>query len=606
MFFIKVIHLLKNISYKFNLHKEIIAILCISFFAFQNCVMNTPNTVKKINTPNAVKKIGLLSSGNSPVITKSLSLEAMQSLRGTPSIGINYTTWFGGSSVVSSGSDGFCNSVGWNNSPLQLAGTKSLLFSKNPIGYCYNSFDPQTAQTHAPWLSYLNVDYVIFDATNESKGVSPAADPSYQAGLIAMRQFIGYAPHPIRSLFMFSVTSWAQFECPTTNNCTSSLPPNDEVFTLNSFVVAHFQDLYTQYEQTPSAFVTLGDKPVVLIYVASGSGVMDRTTGRPYFKGSGSYIPSVEQLNPILSKSNGSKIAFQDAFSVRYTIVDKNKDFSKISNLIWMWNCPGCSFSESSSAWLLNEKLGFRDLGAFLEQLKNGLGKLSIILSPWNSFSSSGDEKGPYSTTLEPNTTLYKVDSTPGNRDPYFFYNNVASLIHSTLARTDASPPTLLPRFPDSPPTDTNFRALVSGKLYSLKNAGSQKCLDITGGSSTNGTRIQQYDCIHGDPNQTWKLVSRSDGVWSFVSQISQKCLDFSAQQIFSDGNVVQQWNCSGAINQSFSLIERGANLYQIKAITPNECLDVPAQSIDSNGALLHTWACGPQTNQDFYFVPAQ
>jgi len=552
--------------------------------------------------------ISLMAFGAAAASAQPLSLEIARAVRGTPAVGIHYNTWFYGESQK--GADGYCTSHPWSTNPLWLPGTKSLLFAENPNGYCYDNFQSGSAAVHAPWLSHLNVDYVIYDVTNESKSNDPVHDKSYQGAIASMPVFAAYAPHPIRSVFMFSATSWAQFECSVTNNCASSVGPQDEVFTLNEYMTSHFADLYQRYQTDSSAFMTLEGKPLLLVYVNRGRNVKDRTTGRPYFTGPGGYIPSVDQFNPEIQKYPNGTIRLQDAFTVRYAIAGEGTDFRGISNKIWMWDCQQCQFSEASFAGLFNSALKFRDLGQLKDGFVQGLSKLTVVMSPWNSFSGSGDEKGPYSVTLEPNTTLYKVDSTPGNYNPYFFYDNVAAIIHDVTGRTDAPAPQKLYRPADVSMLDTNWAPIDPNRYYALKNAITQKCVDVTGGSQSNGTPLQQWDCIPGNPNQKWQIRLQPSGAFSLISQASGKCLDFAAPNWFSNGNTVQQWECSGAPNQSFSfnLLPDFPVLYHIKSMTPNQCLDVPSGNA-ANGQLLQSWECSnlkenPVHNQSFYLSP--
>ena len=410
-------------------------------------------------------------SGGAP-----LALDSEAASRGAPVIGIHYNTWFGptpNQDLRPAGSDGYCFDSPWNNPPLQLPGTKSLLFSQNAAGYCYRANDPNTANVHSTWLGYLGVDYVIIDTTNESKGMAPASDPSYVNGLVALNEF-ARAARPIRSIFMFSLTSWAQFECPVTNNCSTSLAPNDEVFTMNSNVLLHLEDLYQQFEKSGSGFVTIEGKPVVLIYLNGGSNVKDRTTNNAYFNGPEHLIPSASQMAFKIHRTSGQEISLSDAYSLRYALVAKNKDFRNLSSSIWMWDCPGCQFSEAGYATIVNPDSQVRDLGFYKSSVFQSASKKTLILSPWNSFSGSGDERGAASVTLEPNTTLYKVDTI--RDDPYFIYKQVQSILQSSVARNIGARPSGLPQDASAvhqAPERSSHRQpiqtpdnVVSGRLY--------------------------------------------------------------------------------------------------------------------------------------------
>ncbi|KAF9256976.1 hypothetical protein L218DRAFT_991216 [Marasmius fiardii PR-910] len=77
-----------------------------------------------------------------------------------------------------------------------------------------------------------------------------------------------------------------------------------------------------------------------------------------------------------------------------------------------------------------------------------------------------------------------------------------------------------------------------------IKTFDGAKCLDVTDGDSTNGNRVQLWDCVEGNTNQNFTRVEApshpSDGF--FVWNGQNKCLDIR------DGNyvsgVLQIWDC--------------------------------------------------------------
>ncbi|KAJ7772458.1 hypothetical protein B0H16DRAFT_169963 [Mycena metata] len=73
------------------------------------------------------------------------------------------------------------------------------------------------------------------------------------------------------------------------------------------------------------------------------------------------------------------------------------------------------------------------------------------------------------------------------------------------------------------------------------------KCLDVTGGSSADGTKIQIWTCSSGSTNQQWSL-SGSTIQWSGHSS----CLDLTGGSL-TNNNVMQIWSCTGGANQKFT-----------------------------------------------------
>ncbi|GIJ19769.1 RICIN domain-containing protein [Micromonospora lutea] len=82
-----------------------------------------------------------------------------------------------------------------------------------------------------------------------------------------------------------------------------------------------------------------------------------------------------------------------------------------------------------------------------------------------------------------------------------------------------------------------------------LTNAAHNQCLDVEGGSSDDGARLQQFGC-HGEGNQQWRLQPAGDGV-VVVAVHSGKCAQArdggtaagtDIVQAPCDGNPAQLW----------------------------------------------------------------
>ncbi|KAJ7097389.1 hypothetical protein C8R44DRAFT_683566 [Mycena epipterygia] len=73
------------------------------------------------------------------------------------------------------------------------------------------------------------------------------------------------------------------------------------------------------------------------------------------------------------------------------------------------------------------------------------------------------------------------------------------------------------------------------------------KCLDVTGGATASGTKMQIWTCSGGSVNQQWSL-SGSTIQWSGHSS----CLDLTGGSV-ANGNVMQIWTCNGGTNQKWT-----------------------------------------------------
>lgn len=77
------------------------------------------------------------------------------------------------------------------------------------------------------------------------------------------------------------------------------------------------------------------------------------------------------------------------------------------------------------------------------------------------------------------------------------------------------------------------------------------KCLDVTGGSTTNGTKMQIYTCGAGNKNQQFSVTTDKRIAWTN----QHECLDLSGGSVTS-GNQVQMWKCTdGNANQVWNLV---------------------------------------------------
>jgi alpha-galactosidase len=124
---------------------------------------------------------------------------------------------------------------------------------------------------------------------------------------------------------------------------------------------------------------------------------------------------------------------------------------------------------------------------------------------------------------------------------------------------------------------------------YSLKGKGSGRCLDVTGGSRTNGTLAEIWDC-HGAANQ--RFTSTSAGELRVYG--GAKCLDVVGGDT-ANGTAVNIWDCNGQSNQQFRLNTDGT----VTAVGSGKCLDVSGGAT-TNGAKVQIWDCGGAANQQW------
>jgi hypothetical protein len=329
-----------------------------------------------------------------------------------PIIGMQYWNWFAHDQPG-------CAGAGWRDNPFQMSNVRSLVFSADPNGYCYSSVDPHTAFIHAAFLDLLNVSFVIHDEANLSKSVMPSGNPIFQGELKAMEGFRHYTPRRIRSAFMLSITCWAE-------QCHGQPGNKTEIFTFNDYVKAHITEIAATYLKNADDFQLVNGKPLLLFYISQGSNVK-LLNGDPAFHGAGNIYPTETDFDYEFNL-NGSTYRLRDFFSIRYAVVaDSVFDYSKFSHELWPFTCNygESTFTEVGYASLLAPRRSpNRDLNMFNQLVDRSRDKQFLVIRGWNEFSSTDEVKGK-AYTIEPNTQLHKVDTTPGNMDPWYFFNNI-------------------------------------------------------------------------------------------------------------------------------------------------------------------------------------
>jgi hypothetical protein len=86
--------------------------------------------------------------------------------------------------------------------------------------------------------------------------------------------------------------------------------------------------------------------------------------------------------------------------------------------------------------------------------------------------------------------------------------------------------------------------------IYSLTNQGSQKCMDVPGGSKDSQVKIQQFKC-HGGPDQQWRFTPAEDGFFVIYNVYSGLCLDIPGSST-DWGTLVQQFGFNNGTNQKW------------------------------------------------------
>ncbi|HLU70887.1 MAG TPA: ThuA domain-containing protein [Nonomuraea sp.] len=124
------------------------------------------------------------------------------------------------------------------------------------------------------------------------------------------------------------------------------------------------------------------------------------------------------------------------------------------------------------------------------------------------------------------------------------------------------------------------------GGTGALRGVASNRCLDVSGASQSNGAQVHIWDC-NGQPNQQWTATGAGE-----LRVYGNKCLDVNGAGT-ADGTAVIIWNCNGQNNQKWTLNADGS----VTAVGANKCLDVSGYGT-ANGTRVQIWSCTGATNQ--------
>ncbi|GES04902.1 beta-xylanase [Acrocarpospora corrugata] len=158
---------------------------------------------------------------------------------------------------------------------------------------------------------------------------------------------------------------------------------------------------------------------------------------------------------------------------------------------------------------------------------------------------------------------------------------NKKGAYNSVLNALNAASPNPSPT-PTVTPTATPTVTPTGGSGGQLRGVGSGRCVDVPNAGTTDGTRVQLWDC-HSGANQQWTTTSAQE-----LRVYGNKCLDAAGT---GNGAAVQIYSCWGGNNQKWRLNSDGT----IVGVQSGLCLDAAGSA---NGAQLQLYSCWGGNNQ--------
>ncbi|MFC4591715.1 ricin-type beta-trefoil lectin domain protein [Sphaerisporangium corydalis] len=175
-------------------------------------------------------------------------------------------------------------------------------------------------------------------------------------------------------------------------------------------------------------------------------------------------------------------------------------------------------------------------------------------------------QKGSMTHLVDMHSALTTADLADGLHPNAGGYDKMAARWYSALQSVPGSLTTV-----GVPPV---------GTAVSLANPQSNRCLDVSGVSTTPGAQVYIWDC-HGGTNQRWTRTSAGE-----LRVYGDRCLDVNANGT-ANGTKIQIWTCNGSTAQRFTFTTAGT----IVGAGSNKCLDVAASGT-VNGTLVQLYDC--------------
>jgi beta-N-acetylglucosaminidase len=148
-----------------------------------------------------------------------------------------------------------------------------------------------------------------------------------------------------------------------------------------------------------------------------------------------------------------------------------------------------------------------------------------------------------------------------------------------------------------------------SSGYYTIVGLKSNLVLDISGNNAANGNQVIQFTSKNGtnDSNQKWKIVSNSDGSYSFVSKLDENfCLDLSDAKTADGTNLVIYRRDNNRSSQRFEINNAGSaewnGVYAIQSVASGKSIDIASASF-ANEALAICYKTTNALNQRFIFT---
>jgi mannan endo-1,4-beta-mannosidase len=133
---------------------------------------------------------------------------------------------------------------------------------------------------------------------------------------------------------------------------------------------------------------------------------------------------------------------------------------------------------------------------------------------------------------------------------------------------------------------------------YTIINTNSNRCVEVAGSKTANGSSVQQNICGSAQSNQEWRFVPAGDGYYQ-VENINAVNGVWDVRQ---GSNLLQIYQYGAAPNQQWMPVSLGNGTFKFVVKSSAKCLDVPGAST-SNYVPLQAYTCNGTGAQSYQLV---
>ncbi|GAA0921427.1 family 43 glycosylhydrolase [Virgisporangium aurantiacum] len=135
----------------------------------------------------------------------------------------------------------------------------------------------------------------------------------------------------------------------------------------------------------------------------------------------------------------------------------------------------------------------------------------------------------------------------------------------------------------------------------SVVNQAGGRCVEVPGGSTTNGLQLVQRDCTGaGSQSFAFNPLSATSDVYTIGTVAAGRCVDINGASTADNAQVIQ-WTCHSNTNQQFRLqpvtVAGATNTFNVVSVSSGKCV-VPAGDSTANNIGLVQLPCSTATSR--------